>query len=84
MIYTALFFASSTLIIVSGTLPSVLPVPAEALQGGALLSMTWCMWYMLAKTFPTHLKAMKDLGDAHLKAMKDQRDAFLKYLKERE
>lgn len=70
---TVLFFVSSMLIIASGMAPSILPVPAEALQGGALLSMTWCMWYMLARTFP-----------AHLKAMKDQRDAFLKHLKERE
>ncbi len=84
MTHTVLFFMSSGLLIASGSIPNVLPVPAEALQGGALLSMTWCMWYMLARTFPAHLKAMKDQHDASLKHLKDQRDAFLKYLKERE
>ncbi len=81
---TVLFFVSSMLIIASGAIPSVLPIPAEALQGGALLSMTCTIWYLLARTFPAHLKAMKDQHDSSMKEMKDQRDAFLKHLKERE
>ncbi len=41
------------------------------LQGGALGVLAWVVWYMLAKAFP-----------AHNKALKDQREDFLKYLKE--
>lgn len=44
---------------------------AGLLQGGALAVLAWVVWYMLAKAFP-----------AHNKALKDQREDFLTYLKE--
>ncbi len=56
-----------------GMIPSGFPVSADVIQGSALLSMTWTIWYILARTFPSHLKAMKD-----------QREDFLAYLHERD
>ncbi len=70
---TVLLFVSSTLIIASGTIPDSFPFSADVIKGGALLSMTCTIWYLLARTFP-----------AHLKAMKDQREDFLAYLHERD
>ncbi len=76
MIHSPLLLASACLLIASAatsTTANSFPVPADIIQGSAILSLTCTIWYLLAKTFP-----------AHLKAMKDQRDAFLKHLKERE
>ncbi len=56
-----------------GAIPSGFPFSADVIKGGALLSMTCTIWYLLARTFP-----------AHLKAMKDQREDFLAYLHERD
>ena len=57
-----------------GDLPAELsPVAPQILQGGALVILSWVVWYLLARTFPNHTAAMAS-----------QRDAFLAYLKERD
>ena len=77
MTHSILLFISGGLIIMSGTIPSILPVPADVIQGSAILSLTCTIWYLLAKTFPSHLKAMKDQREDFLAFLRD------KYIDER-
>jgi len=51
-------------------LPTITP---QMLQGGALAILGGTVFYLLTKTFP-----------AFLRALKDQRDAFLAHLNERD
>ena len=73
MMHTVLLFMSGGLIIAAGVIPNTSPISADVIQGSALLSMTWTIWYILARTFPSFMKAMKD-----------QREDFLGYLHERD
>lgn len=56
--------------------PMIPPGVAGLLQGGALAVLAWVVWYMLAKAFPAHNKALKDQREDFLEALKEDRKQF--------
>jgi hypothetical protein len=69
---------SSFVLLAAGSAPVSFPVSADVMQGGALLTLSWCVCWVLARTVPSCLKAMKDQNDAHMQDSKEQREAFMK------
>ncbi len=49
---------------------------SEILQGGALAVLAWVVWYMLAKAFPAHNKALKDQREDFLTALKENGESL--------
>lgn len=54
----------------------VTPSMSHVLQGGALGVLAWTIWYMLAKAFPAHNKALRDQREDFLKVLKADREAL--------
>jgi len=53
-----------------------MPSMSHVLQGGALGVLAWTIWYMLAKAFPAHNKALRDQRADFLKVLKEDREAL--------
>jgi len=56
--------------------PMIPGTASGLLQGGALAVLAWVVWYMLAKAFPAHNRAIKDQREDFLAALKENRDAL--------
>ena len=63
------FFSVSMFAVADSNLLS--PPTSGMLQGGALAVLAWVVWYMLAKAFPAHNKALKDQREDFLEALRD-------------
>ena len=53
-----------------------MPGMSHLLQGGALGVLAWTIWYMLAKAFPAHNKALRDQREAFLAVLKEDKEAL--------
>jgi len=43
------------------------------LQGGAMALLAWMVWYLLARMFPAHVKAIREQQNDFLVALKEER-----------
>lgn len=72
----AIIPAISVSMLLASNGPFVSTNAAGLLQGGALAVLAWVVWYMLAKAFPAHNKALKDQREDFLEALKEDRKQF--------
>lgn len=75
---------SASVMFLAGSSDWFLPFPAEILQGGALLTLSWTVFHMLSKTLPAHLRAIQDVAAANRRESKSQREDFIAMFKELE
>jgi hypothetical protein len=57
-------------------LADILSAP-QAVQYGALAILGWLVWYLLARSFPAHIRSQKEDRAAFLAAQKEEREGFL-------
>ncbi len=67
---------SVSLLMASNATPLVPEAASSILQGGALAVLAWVVWYMLAKAFPAHNKALKDQREDFLQALRENSEAL--------
>lgn len=67
-------------LLLASDLNSIMPdMASQVLQGGALAVLAWTVWYMLARAFPAHTKALRDQRNDFLKVLKEDQEARIEY-----
>lgn len=67
---------SVSMLMASNATPLVPEVASNILQGGALAVLAGVVWYMLARAFPAHNKALKDQREDFLQALRENSEAL--------